>query len=239
MLRRSRLAPPPRAKSLAGRTVRVARALLSAGAMEKKLFASLFVFLVAASPALAEETQRPIVLTQKGHHAPGSDELSAQLGFQASLGGTTPGGFKLFLDYSHRLDRLVWLNFKFNPTFGVGDEDDICYDRFGNPYDCSYGFPGQGYAIDIMAGVKLKWMLRNHLQPYASIDGGIVPIFARPNGDNGAALALHTGGGLKYFVTRAIGLGAEADFTFGPAFYQGHNEFYRAFNFALGAEFLL
>ena len=34
---------------------------------------------------------------------PGKDELSGQLGFQASLGGATPGGFKMFFDYSHRL----------------------------------------------------------------------------------------------------------------------------------------
>jgi hypothetical protein len=84
-----------------------------------------------------------------------------------------------------------------------------------------------------------------HLMPYANIDMGVVPIFARPDQDSGAAVVLHTGGGLKYFVTPRVGIGGEVDFTLGPAFYSSsryvnaHNEFYRAFNLAIGAEFIL
>src|SRR5207247_2328581 len=112
---------------------------------------------------------------------PGKDELSTQLGFQASLGGGTPNGFKLFIDYSHRLSELVWLNFKLNPTFATGGDRTICYDNNGNIYDCSSGFAGEGWAIDILAGVKLKWMTRVHVMPYANIDAGVVPIFSRPS----------------------------------------------------------
>lgn len=195
--------------------------------------------LVAATLLASSAFAQTAAVSRQYNGMPGKDEISTQLGFQASLGGTTPGGFKLFVDYSHRLNNLVWLNFKFNPTFGFGGYAGTCYDRFGNPYDCSAGFPGDGYAIDIMAGVKLKWMTRIHLMPYANIDAGVIPIFARPNNDDGAALALHTGGGLRYFITPRIGLGAEIDFTLGPGFYSGHTEFYRAFNFAMGAEFIL
>ncbi len=193
--------------------------------------------LLASSTALAEAPNLGVERRMNGFA--GKDELSGQMGFQASLGGTTPGGFKLFFDYSHRLNDLVWLNFKFNPTFGFGEARTICYDQFGNPYDCGTGFDGNGYALDILAGVKLKWMTRIHLMPYANIDAGVIPVFARPAGDNGAAVALHTGGGVKYFITPRIGLGGEIDFTLGPGFYSGHTEFYRAFNLAIGAEFIL
>jgi len=170
---------------------------------------------------------------------PGKDELSGQLGFQASLGGGTPGGFKMFFDYSHRMSNLVWLNFKLNPTFGAGETRTVCHDQFGNPYDCGTGFDGNGYAIDILAGVKLKWMTRVHVMPYANINAGVVPIFARPGNDNGAAVVFNTGGGVKYFITPRIGLGGELSFTLGPGFYSGHTEFYRAFNMGIGAEFIL
>ena len=175
----------------------------------------------------------------------GRDEISTQIGFQASLGGGTPDGFKLFIDYSHRLTDLVWLNFKINPTFSAGGSRSICVDNSGNEYDCSSGFQGDGYAIDLLAGIKLKWMTRIHLMPYVNIDGGVVPIFARPQHDDGAALIVHTGGGVKYFITPRVALGGEVNFGLGPAFYsQGnfnnsHNELYRAFNLAFGAEFLL
>jgi hypothetical protein len=215
----------------------LARRLLCSGGM--KTFILLSTLLLAA-PAFA---QTSISRSMSGF--PGKDEISTQLGFQASMGGGTPNGFKLFIDYSHRLTELVWLNFKLNPTFGAAGDRTICYDNYGNAWDCSSGFGSEGWAIDILGGVKLKWMTRFHVMPYANIDVGVVPIFARPNEDNGAAVVLHTGGGVKYFVTPRIGLGGEVDFTLGPGFYSGsrtvnsHDEFYRAFNFAVGAEFIL
>jgi hypothetical protein len=169
----------------------------------------------------------------------GKDELSAQLGFQASMGGGTPAGFKMFFDYSHRLSNLVWLNFKLAPTIGAGEAHTTCIDQFGNTYDCGTGFDGNGYALDLLAGVKLKWMTRVHVMPYANIDAGVVPVFARPANDNGAAVVFNTGGGVKYFITPHVGVGGEITFTLGPGFYSGHTEFYRAFNMGVGAEFIL
>ena len=76
--------------------------------------------------------------------------------------------------------------------------------------------------------------------PYANINAGVVPVFARPAGDNGAAVVFNTGGGVKYFVTPRIGVGGEMTRSpLGPGFYSGHNEFYRAFNLGVGAEFIL
>ena len=177
---------------------------------------------------------------------PGKDELSAEMGLQASLGGTTPGGLKLFFDYAHRLSNIVWLDFKVNPTFDTGYRGGTCFDRFGNPYVCGVdGLNGNGYALDLLAGVKLKWLIaRYRLLPYCNINGGVVPVFARPAGDNGAAVVINTGGGVKYFVHPRVGLGGEMNVTLGPGFYGGpnntsHNELYRAFNFAVGAEFIL
>jgi hypothetical protein len=176
----------------------------------------------------------------------GPNELTAEMGLQASLGGTTPGGFKLFFDYARRMSNLVWLDFKVNPTFDTGYRQGVCYDQFGDPYACGYsGLYGNGYAIDLLAGAKFKWLVvRNKLMPYCNINGGVVPVFSRPNGDDGAAIVVNTGGGLKYFVTPHVGLGGEINLTLGPGFYggpnnTGHNELYRAFNFGVGAEFIL
>jgi hypothetical protein len=219
----------------------LARRLLSSGDMKKLTsVAALVPLLLLATPAFAQS-----YVTRSMSGFPGKDELSAQLGFQASMGGGTPSGFKMFIDYSHRLSSLVWLNFKLNPTFGAGGDRSVCYNNRGDVWDCSTGFADEGWAIDILAGVKLKWMTRFKVMPYANIDVGVVPIFSRPYDDNGAAVVLHSGGGVKYFVTPRIGLGGELDFTLGPAFYsesntvRSHNEFYRAFNFAIGAEFIL
>lgn len=198
------------------------------------------VVLLTASTAMAQTA-----LSRHAGSYGGRDEISTQLGFQASMGGGTPNGFKMFFDYSHRLTDLVWLNFKLNPTFDSGGYRAVCYDNNGFAYDCSSGFGDNGWGIDLLGGVKLKWMTRYHVMPYANIDAGVVPIFARPAGDNGAAVVVHSGGGVKYFVTPHIGVGGELDFTLGPGFYgssntvRSHTEFYRAFNFAVGAEFLL
>jgi hypothetical protein len=232
--------PAAGARDLA--TLGLARRLLSpAGMKTHMVFQTLVVTtLLVGGVAQAQQQQfAPTTVSRSMNGFPGKDELSGQLGFQASLGGGTPGGFKMFFDYSHRLTDLVWLNFKFNPTFGVGSSRTICYDRFGNAYDCGLGFDGNGYAIDILGGVKLKWMTRLKLMPYVNIDAGVVPVFSRPYNDDGAAVVLHTGGGLKYFVHPRVGVGGEIDFTLGPGFYSGHTEFYRAFNLGVGAEFIL
>jgi hypothetical protein len=220
----------------------MARDVLFVGAMKLSLPLVLGVFVMLSSSAARAQ----VSLERRGSGGfGGKDEISTQIGFQASMGGGTPDGFKLFIDYSHRLSDLVWLNFKINPTISAGDSRTTCIDNNGNVYDCSSGFQGDGYAIDLLAGIKLKWMTRIHLMPYVNIDGGVVPIFGRPEHDNGAALIIHTGGGVKYFLTPRIALGGEVDFGLGPAFYsqgnynESHNEFYRAFNLAFGAEFLL
>jgi hypothetical protein len=52
------------------------------------------------------------------------------------------------------------------------------------------------------------------------------------------------GGGVKYFVTRSIGLGGGINFAVGPGFHQAsdclnsYTDSYGAFDFQLGAEFI-
>jgi hypothetical protein len=171
----------------------------------------------------------------------GKNEISTQLGFQASLGGTTPSGVKMFFDYSRYLGSVVWLNFKLNPTFAASARV-TC-----NGYDCGYGLIGDGDSLDVLAGVKLKFPMVHKLVPYANINVGVVGIYDRPYGDDGAAAVFRGGGGLRWFVTPHVAIGGEMNFTLGGGFYgetcpgcqNGHNEFYRAFDMALGAEFVL
>jgi hypothetical protein len=197
-------------------------------------------------PALSfAQTQYAPVEVSRGAMMQGKNEISTQIGFQASMGGTTPSGVKLFLDYSRYLGKIVWLNAKLNPTFDTSNGG-VCVDRFGNAYSC--GFGGEGHAIDALVGVKLKWPVHRYkLMPYANIDVGVVGVYSRPANDNGVAGVLNTGGGLKWWATPHVAVGGELGVTLGGAYYQdtctgcrnAHSEFYRAFNFGLGAEFIL
>jgi len=195
--------------------------------------------------ALAQTQNDPMQVSRSAMMA-GKNELSAELGFQASMGGTTPGGVKLFFDYSRYLGKIVWLNAKLNPTFATGGG--VCVDRFGNTFSCSTGFDGNGHAIDALVGVKLKWPVYKYkLMPYANIDVGVVGIYNRPLNDDGAAGVINTGGGLKWFATPHIAVGGDVGVTLGGAYYtetcngcrNAHSEFYRAFSLGLGAEFIL
>src|SRR5262245_53197289 len=113
---------------------------------------------LAAAPAVAQEPAATV--TRSGPKPDGKNEISAQMGGQASLGATTPAGIRLQFDYSRRLTDLVWLNFKLNPTFGVGANRAICTDRFGNVFECGgyeSGLFAAGHALEALAGIKLKF----------------------------------------------------------------------------------
>jgi hypothetical protein len=208
---------------------------------------ALLVILLAASasaqtPATSGEVTRRAAVE-------GKNELSAQLGFQGSLGATTPAGIRVNFDYSRQLTNLVWLNFKVMPTFGVGPNRRICQTADGALYDCGSGGEADGHTVDLVGGIKLKFPITRvpALVPYAQAGLGAAIIFNRPVHDDGAGFILHTGGGVKYFVTPHVGLGGELNVTLGPAWYSetctncnnAHTEFYRAIDFALGAEFVL
>jgi hypothetical protein len=171
------------------------------------------------------------------------NEVSARTGFQASLGGTTPSGVKFLFAYDRRVSELVWLDFELNPSFAVGDVRGTCYDAAGRAFDCGGALVGNGQAIDVLGGVKLKPPGARRLVPYANAGGGVVAIFDRPQGDGGFAAVLRGGGGVDYFVTPHLSLGGELQLTGGPAVYShtcnactnGHDEIYRAFDLAFGA----
>lgn len=204
--------------------------------------------LTVAVPAAAQEAS----ISRRGARVDGKNELSAHIGGQASLGGTTPAGLRVQIDYSRRLTDLVWFNVKLNPTFGIGANRPICTNRFGQPYECGgsdSGFYAAGHAIEALAGIKLKFAVPRlpSLMPYGNLNVGVVGMFSRPTRDDGAGLAFNFGGGLKYFVHKNVAVGGELTFTLGPAWYSetcsgcdnGRAEFYRALSFAAGAEFNL
>ena len=82
----------------------MARRLLERCAMRNHIFVST---LLAATVIAGTANAQTSSLSRRMDGFAGKDELSAQLGFQASLGGGTPNGFKLYIDYSHRLPPLV------------------------------------------------------------------------------------------------------------------------------------
>ena len=172
---------------------------------------------LATTSAIAPGVARAADIQKSGPEEwPGKNELAAHVGFQAGLnnylGGGSPSGFKLVLDYSFRFHELVWLNFGLNLVAGGGG----C-DAFGN---C--GFAGNGNTVEPEVGVKLKWKIQSlPLVPYAKADIAFIGIYDRYCSDNGFAFGARVAGGVNYFLLKWLGLGIETGFTFGPAYYEG------------------
>lgn len=172
-------------------------------------------------------------------------EVSAHLGYQAGFGGDfgSPSGLKVSADYAYRFHRLVWFNLQLGNTFGFGGRDGRCANSIDS--QCYRG----GWDFSAAAGVKLKFETKVPLFIEVPLLVGVEVLYNRNCGDNGASFpVLRPGVRAKYFVTEKIGIGAGVNFAFGPAFHNGGNsvctsqsytDFYGAFDFMAGAEFLL
>src|SRR4051812_40090410 len=62
----------------------------------------------APPPGTRVASAGPKIEVERRAPPPGDNEISVQLGMQASFGGTTPAGPKLLLDYARRLSERVW-----------------------------------------------------------------------------------------------------------------------------------
>ena len=184
--------------------------------------------------------------TSRSAGFPGNNEFSVHIGYQAGIAGTfaNPSGFKLFAEYGHRFSDLVWLDVQANNVFGFGPSPGVCYDRFGNPFPCAAGYYYGGSEFELAVGVKLKILTRSPLVVEIPILGALEIIYDRQCRDAGVSPAVRMGGGVKYFVTRSIGLGGGINFAVGPGFHQAgdcsasYTDSYGAFDFQMGAEFI-
>jgi hypothetical protein len=181
---------------------------------------------------------------------PSKHEISAHAGFQAGFGGKYgPGtsGFKLEADYAYRFHPIAWFNVSVGNNFGFGNADGICANTFGpGAPSCYRG----GWALELMAGVKLKFPMRIPIVIEAPIQLGVEVLYNRDCSDNGAAVpVIRTGAGAMYFLTKRIGVGLKINFAAGPAFHgapsgcfanQGsYTDFFGYVDFLFGAEFFL
>jgi hypothetical protein len=171
-------------------------------------------------------------------------ELSAHLGYQLSFGGQVgdPHGFRLTGEYAYRFHPLVWFDAQLSQLFGFGARDGACL--VNTAALCYRG----GWMTQAAAGVKLKIVTKVPIVVEVPILLGINGLYNRECGDNGAAVPVfRTGAGFKYFIKQRIGIGANVDFEMGPAFHDAtackgggrYTDFYGAFDFTLGAEFIL
>jgi hypothetical protein len=157
----------------------------------------------------------------------GPNELTGQIGPSFGLTDNSPGGFKFANEYGYRLSNVTWFNVQLNFTLG-GERGwsgwEWCYDPYGGRYRCGgwHGFSGD--AIEVVAGVKLKWP-RGRLLPYAKFGGGFA--FSFWAGDHaGTAVVFRGGGGVKYYVLRQLAIGGEGVLSIGPSFmrdWTGHD----------------
>jgi len=173
---------------------------------------------------------------------PSKHEISVHTGFQAGYGaklGST-SGFKLDADYAYRFHPFIWFNADIANVFGFGSADGFCAHAVG---ECYRG----GWALELMAGLKFKFATRIPLVVEVPALLGVEVLYNRDCGDNGAAApVVKTGGGVKYFLTRKIGVGGKIDMAFGPGFHgssvcnnQSYTDFFGYFDFMVGAEFVL
>ena len=203
------------------------------------------VALVVASGGGGLETARADEIQRSGPQVwPSKHELSASMGFQAGFGGRlgSTSGFKLEADYAYRFHPMAWFMVQVANDFGFGNADGLC-----NNSPTLFCYRG-GWDLELMAGVKLKWMTPIPLVIEAPVLLGVDLLYNRECSDDGASVPLvKTGVGVKYFVTRKIGVGAKIDFAGGPGFHQAggcgmpkpYTDFYGYFDFMFGAEFML
>jgi hypothetical protein len=174
---------------------------------------------------------------------PSKHELSAHLGFQAGYGaqlGST-SGFKLDGEYAYRFHPLIWFDANLANVFGFGSADGVC--THSVLATCYRG----GWALEMAAGIKVKIATRIPLVVEVPVLLGVDVLYNRDCGDDGAGVPiLKTGAGVKYFVTKKIGVGAKLDAAFGPSFHQSsvckqqsYTDFFGYFDFLVGAEFVL
>ena len=174
---------------------------------------------------------------------PSKHELSAHMGFQAGFGaqlGST-SGFKLEADYAYRFHPYIWFDALVANDFGFGSADGTCARSV--LATCYRG----GWDLELMAGIKLKFPTRIPLVIEAPALVGVDVLYNRDCGDDGAAApVIKTGGGVMYFLTKKIGVGAKFDVAFGPAFHsssvckrESYTDFFGYFDFLVGAEFIL
>ncbi len=161
----------------------------------------------------------PVAGYAKNFPIVGKNELSGGIGFSGGLVNYSTSGFKWFNDYSRKLGKLVWLNFQFNVT-AAGSSQHCTYDKQGRLITC---YPtsryGHGNALELVAGVKLKWRLKKiPLQIHAKF-GGAFDILFLGDGFTGFGMGLRAGAGVKYFFVPTFGVGAELVNTLGPAFF--------------------
>lgn len=223
---------------------------------------SRFVAVVVAAALFAPLAARADIQKDGPQRWPGKNEISLHLGWQGSLSsytssasgirvyaGSASSGGRFTFDYGRLLSDAgaysIWLDLGFN--FVVGG----CNVAFlGANYDCS------GAEFRPFGGVKLKFRTPIPLVPYAKLGAGAPIVFNRFCDDNGFGAVVQAAGGVKYFLTRNIGVGVEGGFSLGPVAYRGvsasdaacfskygyyydsHVEFYAAYDFQAGAEFV-
>ena len=175
---------------------------------------------------------------------PGKHELSAHLGYQLGFGGKVgnPDGARLTAEYAYRFHRLVWFDVQLGQTFGAGARTDACP---GSSQQLCYR---GGWASELAVGVKVKIPTRIPVVVEIPILVGIVGLYDRACADDAVGIPVgRTGVGVKYFIKKWVGVGAGIDFDFGPAFHQAtacksggrYTDLYGAFDFNIGAEFIL
>jgi hypothetical protein len=173
--------------------------------------------------------------------ARGPNIIAAGVGVAAGLTEPSPGGFRLNLEWSYQLTRLFWFDVIGGVSIGGScqvidrDVNDRVLDSSCNPFG--------GVGIDMLAGIQMKFvnirLWKVPVVPFARVAAGVAFIVADTPND-GAAMVLRVGGGVRYYFTNWFSVGGELAFTLGPAF-RNHLDpsFYTKLELLAGVEFLL
>jgi hypothetical protein len=214
------------------------------------------IFLIAAMAAvviLLGPGSARAELLRGPYEYPSAITFDGHIGLQLGLGGYTPGGLKLQLNYSHRFassrDRLMGVWFFIDLAGVAGPGVGVCMPEVGPVFEC--GAVGYGSDIEIKSGIQLTWRTPVPVVPFLKMGAAIAGVFARDYcGDSGVGVPLAAvGGGARYFFTKHFALSVGADLHLGPAFYSSgkegrcfpgdHNELWRSLSFLLGMHYAL
>jgi hypothetical protein len=198
-----------------------------------------------ARPARPVEPKKPEPPVDRDLlRARGPNIIAAGVGVDAGLTEPTTGGFRLNLEWSYQLTRLLWFDVIGGASLGgdckvLEEETTGGVTRVINSRCNAFG----GIGIDLLAGIQMKLvnirLWKVPVVPFARVAAGVAFIIADTPND-GAALVVRVGGGARYYFTNWFSVGAELAFTLGPAF-RNHLDpgFYTKLELLAGVEFLL
>lgn len=130
-----------------------------------------------------------------------TQELSAALGLEMGVGGTTPGGLRLAGAHLYRLAESDWLHSEIAVTYGNPGSD--CITETDGTFECEHGLL-DGVAVQLGSGIRRYFESEGQLVPFARA-GLALRLVSFPSDDvSGVGAVVVVGGGVRAEVADGV-----------------------------------